>query len=85
MAGKGQVLCGNAEVVEDIARVLNTVQPSATKDPTATTAFDVLLGAVCFAFGIAILLLVALSTSTFIPPATPQPARLRIFGLQLPF
>jgi len=29
MSGKGQVLCGNAAVVEDIARVLNTVQPPA--------------------------------------------------------
>lgn len=27
--GKGQVLCGNAHVVQDIARVLNTVQPRA--------------------------------------------------------
>jgi len=29
MAGKGQLLCGNAEVCEDIARVLKTVQPRA--------------------------------------------------------
>ena len=87
MAGKGQVLCGNAEVVEDIARVLNTVQPSATKDPTATTAFDVLLGAALLAFGIAILLLACGTFDEYFhpPPATPQPARLRIFGLQLPF
>ena len=30
MAGKGHVLCGTAELVDDIARVLNTVQPRAS-------------------------------------------------------
>ena len=30
MAGKGHVLCGTAELVVDIARVLNTVQPRAS-------------------------------------------------------
>jgi len=29
MAGKGHVLCGTAELVDDISRVLNTVQPRA--------------------------------------------------------
>ena len=28
MAGKGQVLCGNAAVVDDIARVLRTAEPA---------------------------------------------------------
>ena len=30
MTGKGHVLCGTAELVDDIARVLNTVQPRAS-------------------------------------------------------